>query len=163
MKNIKIQTLLFMVIASLLGCKKDVDYGGTSVQKMSGDWYVTINDGTDYFEIYTFNTSDNDPNLFWIQATSLRTGEEGETNIGVKGKSSVSLSDQSFSGTNIENIYTRSEISEFAIANGKVITNGTVGPSSKTPTDSIAFDLIIDGTTYKIGGYHKTGFIEDRQ
>src|SRR5690606_37812279 len=95
----------------------------------------------------------------WVQTSAALSS--GGTSIAVKGKVPVDISTQSFSGTNIANIAaSKTTIPTFSIANGKVVTNGTIGPASKTPADQILFDLIVNGVTYKIEGYHKTGYLE---
>jgi hypothetical protein len=160
----KKQNIINAIIMSLLvvfsfSCKKDEPVGGTAVQNLSGDWHANVNASGSYSNLYTFNTSENTATQMWIQATGLRAGT---TAIGVKGKVDVNVADQTFSGTNITNVGTNSAaIPTFSVANGKVVTNGTVGPVSKTPADLISFDLIINGVTYKVEGYHKTGFLED--
>lgn len=160
-KNIFINTIIVLIMVVFASaCKKDVPAGGTSMEKMAGDWFVTVNGGEDYFVLRTFNTSADVSTEMWLQSsTALKSGS---TVIAVKGKIPVSINDQSFSGTNIANIAaTKTTIPTFGVANGKVVTNGTVGPVSKGATDLITFDLIVNGVTYKIEGYHQTGFLED--
>ena len=156
----KIKAILGFTMATLLySCQKDAEIGGTAVQDMSGDWHVRVNETGSYFTLYTFNTSDNSPNLMWVQGTGLKTAS---TAIGVKGKVPIVYSDKTFGGENIENIAaTKADIPEFSIASGKIIPNGTVGPASKSPTDSIYFELNVNGVVYKVSGFHKTGFLED--
>jgi len=160
-KNIFINTVVvFIIIVFASGCKKDVPAGGTSVQNMAGDWYVKVNNTGSYYAVMTFNTSANSSTEMWVQTSaSLKSGT---TVIAVKGKVPVEIGAQTFSGTNIANIATtKTTIPTFSIANGKVVTNGTVGPESNAPADLISFDLIVNGITYKIEGYHKTGYLED--
>ena len=156
--------IVLMVWASVYGtsCKKNQEPGGTAMQKMSGDWYVNIgNDEETFFALSTFNTSDNSSTQIWIQAGGL--SDEG-VSIGIKGKINADLASQTFSGSNIPNIGTSAgDNPTFSISNGRIVTNGTEGPGSGTPTDAISFDLNIDGHTYKISGYHQTGFLEDQQ
>lgn len=143
-------------------CKKKLEVGGTAVQKMSGDWIVLIDDDREEgnFIISTFNTSDNSSTQLWIQANTLTTEADG--NFGIKGKINVDLNAMTISGTNIANIGRSAAANPtFNISNGKIVTNGTVGPGSNTPTDLISFDLTVRGKTYKIEGYHQTGFLED--
>lgn len=148
-----------LMMVFTISCKKDEPVGGTAVQNLSGDWHVKVNATGTYSSLFTYNTAANVPTEMWIQAASIKSGT---TALGIKGKVSVNIADQTFSGTNIENIgATKATIPTFNVANGKVVTNGTVGPVSKTPADSISFDLIINGVTYKVEGYHKTGFLED--
>ncbi|MEJ2904910.1 lipid-binding protein [Pedobacter panaciterrae] len=159
--NNKILTLMLMVIAAVYAtsCKKDVDYGGTVMQKMSGDWHVSVDNSAKRYNLYSFNTADNSAKQFWIQSTGLRAGTK---NIAIKGKINVDLGSQTFSVSNVTNVAVGAPYTSFSISNGRIITNGTVGPGSGTPTDSITFDLNIDGATFKVTGRHKTGFVEDR-
>lgn len=158
-KNILVIVLGMIMTFGLSSCDKDDDIGGTAVQDMSGDWYVRVNETGEYFALYTFNTSNNDADLMWLQCTGLETES---TALGIKGKVSVVYDQKTFSGENIENIAaTKSEIPAFAVANGVIIPNGTVGHVSETPTDSIYFELNVNGQSYKVSGFHKTGFMED--
>jgi len=161
-KNIIINAIMLLLLVVVTSsCKKDQEIGGTAVQTLSGDWYVRVNNTGAYMALYTFNTSANVATEMWVQSTALKAGT---TVIGVKGKVGVDVSNQTFSATNTANIATTSSsIPTFSVANGRVVTNGTTGPVSKTPTDSISFDLIVNGVTYKVEGYHKTGFMLDEQ
>lgn len=148
-----------MAVVFSNGCKKDVDYGRTVMEKMSGDWHVSVDNSTKLYTLYSFNTADNSATKFWIQSTALSAGTK---NLTIKGKIDVDLSSQTFSASNVTNTGAGAVYTSFSISNGRIITNGTVGPGSGTPTDSIIFDLNIDGATFKIKGRHKTGFVEDR-
>lgn len=161
-KNIINAIVMLLLVVLSSSCKKDQEIGGTAVEKLSGDWYVRVNGAGAYRALYTFNTSANVATEMWIQSTALRAGT---LNIGVKGKVAVDASNQTFTATNTTNIATATTttIPTFSVANGRVVTNGTVGPASNTPTDSISFDLIVNGVTYRIEGFHKTGFMEDEQ
>ncbi len=160
-KNIIRNTIVvFIMIALTSACKKDVPPGGTAVQVMAGDWYVKVNNTGNYFSVLTFNTSDDSSTEMWVQTSAALAS--GGTSIAVKGKIPVDINTKTFSGTNIVNIAaSKTTIPTFSIANGKVVTNGTVGPASNSPADQILFDLIVNGVTYKIEGYHKTGYLED--
>lgn len=160
MKKINIIFIFIaLVTVAMSACKKDPEPGGTAVQDMAGEWHVRVNQTGDFSILNTFNTSDNTPNVMWVQALDL---ESAGVSIGVKGKTGVDYANKLFSGTGIVNIAsTKGDIPTFAIANGKVIPNGTKGPVSKTPTDSIYFELNVQGTVYKVSGFHKTGFMED--
>lgn len=160
-KNIFINSVVvFIMTVFASACKKDVPAGGTNVQNMAGDWYVKVNNTGNYSQMLTFNTSANTSTEMWLQTSAAL--KAGAVAIGVKGKVPVEISGQTFAGTNITNIATtKTTIPTFGIANGKVVVNGTVGPVSKAPADLISFDLIVNGVTYKIEGYHKTGYLED--
>jgi hypothetical protein len=161
-KNIINAIVMLLLVVLSSSCKKDQEIGGTAVQNLSGDWYVRVNGTGAYRLLYTFNTSANVATEMWVQSTALR---DGTLNIGVKGKVAVDAANQTFSANNTTNIVaaTSTTIPTFSVANGRVVTNGTVGPASNTPTDLISFDLIVNGVTYKIEGFHKTGFMEDEQ
>ncbi|MXV49879.1 hypothetical protein GS399_02770 [Pedobacter sp. HMF7647] len=147
-----------IIVVSMASCKKDPEVGGTAVQDMSGDWFVRVNETGPYIALSTFNTSDNAPNLMWVQSTGLKSGS---TAIGIKGKVSIDYSSKVMSATGVQNIAaTKTTIPVFDVA-GKIIANGTKGFKSGTPTDSIYFDLKINSTQYRVSGYHKTGFMED--
>jgi hypothetical protein len=126
---------------------------------MAGDWHVKVNDAGAYSTLYTFNTSENTANQMWVQAGSIKSGA---VVLAIKGKTGVDYGNKLFSGVNIANVSTvTGKPATFTIANGKIIPNGTKGPVSKSPTDSIYFELNVGGTVYKVSGYHKTGFLED--
>ena len=140
-------------------CKKDQEIGGTAVQNLAGDWYVKVNSTGPYIVLSTFNTSANLSTEMWLQSTGLKSGT---TALGVKGKVSVDVSSQTFTAASVANVAaTSTTIPTFSVANGKVVSNGTVGPGSKTPTDLISFDITINGVSYKVEGFHKTGFQSD--
>lgn len=173
-KYILRRTLVVLVIAVFISsCKKNVPAGGTAMEKLAGDWFVKVNDKSGfYWTIYTYNTSDNSSVTMWLETTGLTSnnihvntdpakGPVKGLPIGFKGKVSVDVGAQSFSANNVANVNANTAVTAFSIANGKVISNGTVGPVSNTPADLITFDLIVNGVTYKVSGYHKTGFISD--
>lgn len=160
MKKINIIFIFIaLVTVAISACKKDPEPGGTAVQDMAGDWHVKVNEAGAYSTLYTFNTSENTPNVMWVQAAGLKSGA---VVLAIKGKTGVDYPNKLFSAGNIANVSTvAGKPATFTIANGKIIPNGTKGPVSKTPTDSIYFELNVSGTVYKVSGYHKTGFLED--
>lgn len=132
------------------------------MQNMAGEWVVRVNDIGKYYTITTYNTSANVSTEMWLQASGLRDSLS-HTNIpGVKGKVGVEITAQAFSANGATNVASNSAtVPTFTVANGKVITNGTTGPVSKTPADSIYFELTVSGATYKVSGFHRTGFMTD--
>lgn len=161
MKNNNILKVVLGVIFSTVffACQKDAEIGGTAVQDMAGDWFVRINGEQEYFPLYTYNTADNAPDLMWVDGEDLALGD---VPLGIKGKVSIAYGEKSFSGENISNIAGTSEdIPDFSIADGKIVPNGTKGPVSGTPADSIYFELKVGGQSYKVEGYHRTGFLKD--
>lgn len=150
------------IVAAFSSCKKDPEVGGTAVQKMAGEWFVTVDQDSVVYTMDTYNTSDNKGNEMWIGPLAYFVAGDYHP-LAVKGKITVDLNSMSFSGTNVTNVLedTNADIPNFSVANGKIITNGAKGPVSKTPTDSISFDLQINGVTHKVQGYHRTGFLLD--
>ncbi|WP_052496368.1 lipid-binding protein [Pedobacter lusitanus] len=159
-KNIIINTVVMaLLVIFSSSCKKDQEIGGTAVQNLAGDWYVKVNGTGPYIVLSTYNTSANVSTEMWLQSTGLKSGT---TALGVKGKVSVDVSSQTFTAANTANVAgTSATIPTFSVANGKVVSNGTVGPGSKTPTDLISLDITINGVSYKVEGFHKTGFQSD--
>jgi hypothetical protein len=156
--------ILTLCVLALSSCKKE-EVGGTAVQSLANEWYVQVTqidaatgailDDTDdsYYTISTYNTSDNSPTSMWI--------DDSESHFGLKAKVNVDLGNKSFSVTNADELYTGDKVT---ITNGKVITDGAVGPASKAKTDAISFDLSYAseaGVILRYKGYGRTRFVED--
>lgn len=155
--------ILTLCVLALSSCKKDEEVGGTAVQGMSSEWYVQVTaidpvsgaviDDTDldYYKISTYNTADNSSTLMWLDDPSYAL---------FKSKVNVDQANKAFSVTAAEDINSTAKVT---IKNGKIVTNGTVGPSSKAVTDAISYDLIYgtDPTIYRFKGYARTRFPGD--
>ena len=126
--------ILFTVFTS---CDEteDVDPGGTSVEKMAGDWYVEfLVDGVDVYGlghnlISTYNTSDNGQEM-WI---------DDHTNIWwFKVKSPVNTGNRTFSGATLD-----SDVDGYVITvnitNGVIVKDGATTSGGNT-SDSISFE-----------------------
>jgi hypothetical protein len=75
MKKINIIFIFIALITvAISACKKDPEPGGTAVQDMAGDWHVKVNEAGAYSTLLTFNTSENTPNVMWVQGTGLKSG-----------------------------------------------------------------------------------------
>ncbi|RVU02971.1 hypothetical protein EOD41_03285 [Mucilaginibacter limnophilus] len=156
--------IFLLLMITVTACRKVPERTGTSVEKLAGKWYVRVDNLPKRYAINTYNTAANTPDQFWLETAALRDLTVSATeNIGVKGKVPVQLSAQTFSGTGLANTLTATltNIPTFDILNGKVITNGTVGIKSRTPADSIYFEVKAKGKTFKVSGFHATGFIVD--
>ena len=152
--------MIILLLNFISSCQKDPEPGGTAVQNMAGDWYVQWEGlpGT-YFSFSTYNTSANSATEMWFTDNGSFWSNAGP----VKGKVNVNMSNQTFSVQNTPNITPALPIT-FSIRNGKIIPNGTKGPVSKNPTDSIYFEAEFSddpGTTYILKGYKRTGFAQD--
>jgi hypothetical protein len=161
---ISLAALTWLLIITVSACRKVPERTGTAVEKLAGKWYVRVDNFPKRYAINTYNTAANTADQFWLETSSLRDLNVGAAeNIGVKGKVTVQLNEQIFSGNGLTNILTAtsSAIPTFDISNGKVITNGTFGVKSRTPADSIYFEVKVKGKTFRVSGYHATGFIVD--
>jgi len=151
--------IIALFIITLSACEKDEVIGGTAVQDMSGEWWVQFEDGGDYYSIFTFNTSDNSSSQMWLDLSGFWAG----ANQQVKAKVNVNVTDKTFSASNVANEDTTYPIT-FTVTNGRITTNGTIGPVSNAQTDAITLDVEFSddpGTIYHLNGYHRTKFPGD--
>lgn len=158
--------LLFATFAFILSsCESDTDPGGTAVEKMAGDWWVTVNvidNGQDLGDLfgyghimnYTYNTAANSATEMWLD------DRKGFWNY--KLKVNVDYATRTFSTADFTP--NTSYESGVKITEGKIIENAAKTPSGM-PADSIVymvqFDDDTDGYTYKISGFRRTGFPAD--
>lgn len=157
--------LLFTALTfSLVSCEEDTEPGGTSVEKMAGDWWVTahvMDNGVDvgdtgvgHFRMQTFNTASNSVTEMWL--------EDGAHFWDYKVKVGVDYESRTFSTPNfVDNMAYESKVK---ITEGKVLENAAKTPSGM-PVDSIVyfiqFDDDEDGLTYKVSGFRRSGFPAD--
>ena len=69
--------LLTALSVSFTSCDNETEPGGTAVEKMAGDWWVTAtimqngneagDSGAGHFRMYTYNTAANVPNEMWLE------------------------------------------------------------------------------------------------
>lgn len=156
-KNITFAIALFIVV--LTSCKKDVDPGGTAVEAMAGDWYVRAYDANgqlmypNFFAIHTYNTAANTPTEMWFD----------DHFWGTKFKVAVNVPALTFGGPKVKNSDPTYNV-DITVSNGKILLKGTKGPASKSPTDSIYYEVEYSddpGTKYYMAGYKRTGFEAD--
>lgn len=146
MKNIlSIRNLLILALL-LIGwsCKEDYEEQLSSTYPISGDWTITVNDGTTSYGPYfmkIYNTSFSKDSV-WI--------DDNSTFWQTKSKVKVDMKNLTFSGENTQNEYYDSQLS---YANGKVIGK-----------DSIYFEVTFsddpDGLTYTYSGHRKQSYEE---
>ena len=132
------------------------DQGGTSMQEMAGDWFVTTSvNGTEvlgYTRITTYNTSANNGAEFWI--------DDNDNIWEFKVKSPANLGGLTFSGNNLQNEKYDITVN---ITNGKIVKGGAT-TTGGNKSDAIEFDAEFSddpGTIYRISGYKRTCFAED--
>lgn len=147
MKNILSINKLLILALLLIGwsCQKD-DYKQefSSTHPISGDWTISVNDGTTVSGPYfmkIYNTSFGTDSV-WI--------DDNSTFWQTKSKVKVDMSNLTFEGTDTQNVYYKSKVS---YANGKVIGN-----------DSIYFEVTFSDDpaklTYIYAGHRKVSYEE---
>lgn len=152
--------LLFTMLAFVLtGCEKDTEPGGTTVEKMAGDWWVTVSvDGeviAGPVKMFTYNTAANVPTEMWL--------DDGKNFWDFKIKITSDVNNMTFSTNDfVENTKYESKVK---VANGKITLNGAKSPSGM-PADAIHMEVSFDddedpSTVYVMEGFRRTGFPAD--
>ncbi len=178
--------ILFLTVLafSFTSCDEDTEPGGTAVEKMAGDWWVTYQqsvdeynylfNGTgampdeanienwnwDYFyddahsQIYTYNTAAN------VATEMFITDKKHYWNYRVKAM--VDYAAKTFTCPTTTNLAYDTDVT---IIGGKVLENAATTPSGM-PADSIVFYIKFSddeyGFTYtKVSGFRRTGFTAD--
>ncbi len=183
MKKI-IYSILSLAMVALASCSKD-EPGGTNMQEMAGQWYVTM-DGVDAngniimedplgngrFLVLTFNTTNDDSDLMWVSDIEnlywtyyyYDIPSDFQTLVKVD-KASMTFGNTDWS----DNINYNGE--QMLVTNGKIVKNGTTTPSGM-PADYIWFEVkysdqvmmdLMDGEVdhFSFSGYRYTGFVAD--
>lgn len=157
--------LLVSLAFTFVACDNDTEPGGTAVEKMAGDWWVTVNAfidgkevedpfGAGHLQISTYNTASNSETEMWLDDL----GNFWEYKL----KVNVNYATRTFSTTGfVDNVTYESKVK---ITDGKVLEKAATTPSGM-PADSIVymvqFDDDEDGLTYKVSGFRRTGFPAD--
>ncbi|MDR0506356.1 MAG: hypothetical protein LBH32_06025 [Dysgonamonadaceae bacterium] len=179
--------LFFVAIAAFVfqSCEKELDPGGTAVEKVAGDWWVTnqqsvdeelyIFEGegampneddienwnwesiydTNYSHIYTYNTAANVPTEMFV--------EDGGSFWDYKVKVKLNYDAKTFEVPTTDNL--AYEDCKVTIIKGKILLGAATTPSGM-PADSIVFYVKFSddpyGFTYtKVSGFRRTGFPAD--
>lgn len=156
MKRILYIATIAVTLFTVSSCRKEPVIGGTAVQSLSGQWWVTTvgSDGSKsgYYALNTYNTSANLPTEMWI--------DDGNNYYGLHAKIATNASAQTFSANAANELYYGVKVT---ITDGKVLTGAAKGPDSKAKTDSIYFKATFtgDAVVYTYSGYKRTGFVKD--
>lgn len=155
----KYLVLLFTALAvSFTSCDNETEPGGTAVEKMAGDWWVTAtvmqngnevgDSGVGHFQMYTYNTAANVPTEMWL--------EDGGNFRNYKVRVNVDYNARTFT--------TNDFVEGVRITEGKIMEGAATTPSGM-PADSIVYMIQFDDDpnelTYKISGFRRTGFPND--
>lgn len=157
--NKYIVLLFSMLVLVLTGCEKETEPGGTAVEKMAGDWWVTVSVGGEVvagpLKIFTYNTAANVPTEMWL--------DDGGNFWEFKVKMNTDINNMTFSTNDfVENLTYESKVK---ISNGKITLNGAKSPSDM-PVDAIYMEVSFDddddpSTVYVMEGFRRTGFPAD--
>ena len=162
MKKYKIYlgALLMIVFTTFTSCDEvgDIEIGGTTVEDMAGNWYVTTAIGgtvvQGHVEISTYNTAANIEEI-WL--------DDFQNIWWWKSKVPVNLSNMTFSGTDLPSSVDGYDIT-VTVTNGVIVQDVEDATSGGNTADTISFDIEFSddpGTIYEIRGYKRTGFPED--
>jgi len=160
--------LLFVIAfaISFQSCEK-YQPGGTEVQDMAGDWWVTYEYESSpgvwepaqagHFTLTTYNTAANKSTEMWVNDNGKFWNFKSVVTVDYGAKTFLtkdSVSTNSTSATTEKAIF----------SNGKVLKGAAKSPSA-TVVDSIVFYVAFNDdstpTVYKVSGFRKTGFSED--
>ena len=154
-----------LVLVGISSCAKE-EIGGTAVQDMCGEWYVTV-DGVDasgnvvmedpfgmgYFPIYTYNTNANRDDEMYIDDQGYFWEFRVIANVNYAAKT--------FSATSALDDYNDITVD---VMNGKIVKDGATSQAGYT-ADGISFMVKFSDDTYAgeyydyllIHGYRRTG------
>ena len=185
MKKYIYLSFVFLFFFSFQSCEEKYEPGGTAVQDMAGDWWVTNQQSIDEFfylfydegempdeadienwnwdyiyddshsHIFTYNTAANVSTEMFV--------EDGGSFWDYKVKAKVDYSAKTFEVSETANL--AYDDCDVTIIKGKIMKGAATSPSG-TPVDSIVFYVKFNddpyGFTYtKVSGFRKTGFPED--
>lgn len=160
---------MMLFLASLafafVACEDETEPGGTAVEKMAGDWWITVDAivdgkevedpyGVGHLQMTTYNTANNSNTEMWLDDL----GNFWEYKVKVK----VNYAERTFSTEGFaDNVAYESKVK---ITDGKVLENAAKTPSGM-PADSIVYMVQFydddNGLTYKVSGFRRTGFSAD--
>jgi hypothetical protein len=169
MKKLAI-TLSALTIFLFFSCSKKPDVGGTAVQNMANEWWVTLDlggtadvYGIGHQKIKMYNTSANNDSI-WIDdyPAQLANGTWVGNVWGFKVKAVTDLNNLTFNSNHFVNALPGYEI-KVNITDGKIIVNGGKSKTGNI-TDSIHMKIEFEddpGKIYEINGHARTRFAED--
>jgi hypothetical protein len=161
--------LILLSVALLFffaGCQKDTEPGGTAVQNMAGDWWVTCtyqkagvwtDAGVGHVLFTTYNTTANKATEMWVNDNGSFWSFHSIVNVDYLAKT---FSTKDSVSTNAASFPTEKVL----ITNGKILLNAAKTPSG-VAADSIVFFAAFNDDSgpivYKIAGFRRTGFPAD--
>jgi hypothetical protein len=162
----KILFLIAALSAFLTSCEKE-EAGGTEIQKIAGDWLVTVDAvdanreiaiedpyGIGHIHLYTYNTVRNVPTEMWV--------DDGDNFWEFKVIVDLDYIAGSFATRDFVDNHTYE--SKVKISDGKVLYGQATTPAGM-PADSIVFYISFDDDddyeNYRVSGFRYTGLAND--
>lgn len=152
-------------------CDNETEPGGTSVEKMAGEWVVTweAQNASGEWEdalggkviVSTYNTAANINTEMWFadnatgQAQILNTPVKIQTNY--ESRTFETAGEVTLEGTKL----TEDGTATLSITEGKVLEGKATTPRGMAADSIVCFINVQGDTTYKIAGFRRTGFTED--
>jgi len=167
-KYISIFALALVLGLGFASCSTETDEpaGGTAVEKMAGHWVVTVDAydeagnllyedpyGMGEWNMYTYNTADDDADQMWLS--------DGNNFWGYTIKVNVDVNPLTFDCKDLY-IYSDNDGNDVTctITNGRIIPNGGLNVNGK-PTDAIMYNIEFSddpGSLYYVHGVRYAGF-----
>ena len=167
-KYISIFALALVLGLGFASCSTETDEpaGGTAVEKMAGHWVVTVDAydeagnllyedpyGMGEWNMYTYNTADDDADQMWLS--------DGNNFWGYTIKVNVDVNALTFDCKDLY-IYSDDDGNDVTctITNGRIIPNGGLNVNGK-PTDAIMYNIEFSddpGSLYYVHGVRYAGF-----
>jgi len=161
--------LILLVVAFAFiftSCDKDTEPGGTSVQEMAGDWWVTCtyqvkgvwtDAGVGYIRLTTYNTAADKNTEMWVNDGGHFWTFKSIVDVNYAAKT---FSTADYVSTNSTSAPTEKVI----ITSGKVLKGAAKTPSGVAADSLVFFAQFNDDSApivYKVSGFRRTGFPKD--
>lgn len=151
-------------------CDNETEPGGTSVEKMAGEWVVsweTQNAAGEWEDalgaktvVSTYNTASNVATEMWFADNA--TGQANILMSPVKVQVDYAARTFETSGeVTLEGTGFMDGPATLSITEGKVLENAATTPRGMKADSIVCFINVQGDTTYKVAGFRRTGFTED--
>lgn len=150
------------------GCQKATEPGGTAVQNMAGEWWVTCtyqeagvwtDVGKGHVLFTTYNTAANKATEMWVNdnANFWKKGFYSIVNVDYLASTLSTKDSVSTNSASLPN-------EKVLVTNGKILKNAAKTPSGVAADSIVLFVAFNDDSkhlVYKIAGFRRTGFPAD--
>ena len=176
MKPINYLLDLMFAMVTFVSCDTYGDYEQefAPIYPLSGQYYVkvldenneelvisTTKDDDESYNVYgtylyLYNTADNDKDKLWIKLPNTSLFKQG-----ILGKISCNVEELTFNGTAGNMVADgTTPVGEFTVTSGKVTLESVTTPTNGK-ADGIEVKYTLEGKTYTIKGFRRTGWDDD--